>query len=92
MLAYFVHDEDNQNDVIVIPDMNCIVGVDAERFETFISAKPNFAEWSGDACDLAPEDLGNVVATRDEFGDICVLDDDAWRSRVDCYSGGGRQC
>ncbi|MGD8366491.1 MAG: hypothetical protein PVG78_02520 [Desulfobacterales bacterium] len=92
MLAYFVHNAKNQNDVIVIPDMHCSVRVDPERFEAFISATPNFAEWSGEACELPPEDMGKVVATRDEFGDVCVLDDDAWRSRVDCYSSGGRQC
>ena len=33
-----------------------------------------------------------LLATRDEFGDVCILDDDIWRGRVDCYSGGGRQC
>jgi hypothetical protein len=92
MLAYFVHDEKKNDDVIVIPDMHCSVTVDAARFEKFISAKPRFAEWSGDACGLPPENFGKVVATRDEFGDICVLDDDLWRNRVDCYSGGGVQC
>lgn len=92
MLAYFVHDEKKKDDMIVIPDMHCSVNVDAGRFETFISARPNFAEWSGEACSLPPENFGKVVATRDEFGDICVLDDDLWRNRVDCYSGGGIQC
>ena len=92
MLAYFVHDPKKNEDVIVIPDMHCSVRVDPERFENFISAKPNFAQWSGDACELPPENFGKVVATRDERGDVCVLDDDLWRGRVDCYSGGGRQC
>jgi hypothetical protein len=92
MLAYFVHDEKKQKDRIVIPDMHCAVRVDVERFEAFISSRPNFAEWSGEACELPPEDFGKVVASRDEFGDVCVLDEDAWRGRVDCYSGGGRQC
>ena len=42
MLAYFVHDPKKNEDVIVIPDMHCSVRVDPERFENFISAKPNF--------------------------------------------------
>ena len=92
MLAYYVHDAKKKNDLIIIPDMGCSVAVDSERVEKFISAGPSFAEWSGDACGLPPEDFGTVVATRDEAGDVCVLDNDLWRERMACYSTGGKFC
>jgi hypothetical protein len=47
-----------------------------------------FASWSGDACGLvAPEDFGVVIATRDDNGDVCVMDQDKWRERMEHYLG-----
>ena len=87
MIAYFVHDSKKQSDLIVLPDMGCAVNVDAERLETFISVAPVFAEWSGDACSgLAPEDFGTVIATREEGGDVCILDGDIWQDRMAHYA------
>ena len=51
--------------------------------EAFISVKPDFASWSGDACgELSPEDFGTIVASREEGGDVCVVNHDLWRSRM----------
>jgi hypothetical protein len=88
MLAYYVHDDKKENDVIVLPDMGCSVPVDRQRMEAFISVDPHFASWSGDSCsDLSPEDFGTVVATRDDRGDVCVVDHDRWRECMDYYLG-----
>ncbi len=90
MIAYFVHDSRKQSDLFVLPDMGCAVAVTPGRFETFIAPSPVFANWSGDTCgDLAPEKMGTVVATRDELGDVCVLDHDLWRQRMEFYMNGG---
>ena len=88
MIAYYVHDEKKQNDVIVIPDRECSITVDRERLEAFISVDPVFAGWPGDACGLvSPEDFGVVIATRDDGGDVCVMDPEKWRERMEHYLG-----
>ena len=88
MLAYYVHDEKKQNDVIVIPDRECTMPVDRERLEAFISVDPLFAGWSGDTCGVvSPEDFGVVIATRDDNGDVCVINHELWRQRMDYYLG-----
>jgi hypothetical protein len=88
MLAYYVHDSETENDIIVLPDRGCRIAVDAKRLEAFISVDPNFAGWSGDACgDLSPEDFGVVIATRDDQGDVCVINHDLWRRRMEFYLG-----
>lgn len=86
MIAYFVHDDNNDRDIVVLPGTGCSVPVDRTGFENFISATPDFANWTGNACvDLAPEDFGTVVATRDNDGDVCVLKGDLWRARMAHY-------
>jgi hypothetical protein len=88
VIAYFVHDRENNSDMIVLPEMNCSVPVNAERMQAFISVQPVFAEWSGDACrDASPEDFGTVIATREEGGDVCVLKADIWRERMEFHLG-----
>ena len=88
MIAYYVHDKKKDNDMIVLPEMGCSVVVDAARLEAFISVKPEFASWSGDACgELSPEDFGTIVATRDDNGDVCVVNHDLWRRRMAHYLG-----
>jgi hypothetical protein len=88
MIAYYVHDEKKENDVIVIPDRECTVPVDRKRLEVFISVDPVFASWPGDACGLvSPEDFGEVIATRDDGGDVCVMDQERWRERIEYYLG-----
>jgi len=88
MIAYFVHDDKNARDIVVLPGTACSVPVDRACFENFISAAPDFANWTGNACiDLAPEDFGTVVATRDAAGDVCILKDALWRERMTHYLG-----
>jgi len=88
MIAYYVHDEKKENDVIVLPDRECSIPVDAERMEAFISVDPNFAGWSGDTCAaVSPEDFGVVIATRDDGGDVCVVHHELWRERMEYYLG-----
>jgi hypothetical protein len=38
MLAYYVHDDKKENDVIVLPDMGCTVPVDRERMEHYLGS------------------------------------------------------
>jgi len=88
MIAYYVHDSKKEIDLIVLTDMGCSVAVDAGRLEAFISVNPDFASWSGDACgELSPEDFGTIVASRNEGGDVCVVNHDLWRRRMTHYLG-----
>lgn len=86
MEAYYIHDSQKENDLIVLPQSGCSVTVNTQRLHEFIGVKPNFSQWTGDTCgDLAPEDFGVVVATRSEEGDVCVLKQDLWRQRMAHY-------
>ena len=88
MIAYYVHDHKKEDDVIIIPNRECAVPVDRARLEAFISVDPVFASWPGDACGLvSPEDFGVVIATRDDDGDVCVIDQGLWRERMEYYLG-----
>jgi hypothetical protein len=88
MIAYYVHDSKKETDLIVLPDMGCSVAVNAGRLEAFISVSPDFSSWSGDACgELSPEDFGTIVASRDEDGDVCVVNHDLWRRCMAQYLG-----
>ncbi|MGD8291127.1 MAG: hypothetical protein PVF37_05465 [Desulfobacterales bacterium] len=88
MIAYYVHDSKKETDLIVLPDLGCSVVVDAEHLEAFISVKPDFASWSGDTCSqLSPEDFGTIVASRDDNGDVCVVNHDLWRQCMEQYLG-----
>ena len=86
MIAYYVHDEKKNDDVIMMPDMACAVTVDKDKLEAFISPAPAFAKWSGNTCvDVRPEDFGTVIATREEGGDVCVLEQKIWQARMEHY-------
>jgi len=88
MIAYYVHDSKKEIDLIVLPDMGCSVAVDAGRLEAFISVNPDFASWSGDACGkLSPENFGTIVASRNEGGDVGVVNHDLWRRRMTHHLG-----
>ena len=83
MLAYFVHDKRKTQDTIYLPDLGCFVPVDKSAMERFISVKPDFANWTGQACAVVePEEFGTVVATRDDQGDVCIVRQDLWRERM----------
>ena len=88
MIAYFVQDSKKENDLIVLTDRGCSVEVTPLHMERFISVDPVFASWSGDSCgEFAPENFGTVVATRDDGGDVCVMDHELWRQRMEHYLG-----
>jgi hypothetical protein len=83
MIAHFVHDRKKARDTIYLPDRGCFIPVDKTAMERFISVKPDFANWTGQACALVnPEEFGTVVATRDDQGDVCILRQDLWRERM----------
>jgi hypothetical protein len=83
MIAYYVHDPRKAQDTIYLPDLGCFVPVDKKAMERFISVKPDFANWTGQACAVVePEEFGTVVATRDDQGDVCILRQDVWRERM----------
>ena len=80
MIAYFVHDTKKARDTIYLPDLGCFVPVDKKAMERFISVKPDFANWTGQACAVVePEEFGTLVATRDDQGDVCIVRQDLWR-------------
>ena len=83
MIAYFVHQKRKGRDTIYLPVMGCFVAVDQAAMERFISVKPDFANWTGQACAFVkPEEFGAVVATRDDQGDVCIVKQDLWRERM----------
>ena len=83
MIAYFVHDQRKKSDTIYLPNASCFIPVDKAAMERFISVKPDFASWTGQACAyVKPEEFGVVVATRDDQGDVCIVQQDLWRERM----------
>ncbi len=81
MIAYFVHDEDQDRNLLVIPETGCAAVVDAGVMGQFIAPVPHFAAIQGETCDAPiPENFGVVVATRDEGGDVCILDAGLWQA------------
>ena len=87
MIAYFVYNPEKKEDIFVLPDMGCSVAADKEKFEEFIGVQPEFTRWAGDSCtEMAPEDFGKVVASREATGDVCILDENLWRERMAFYS------
>ena len=88
MIAYLVTNRRNQQDTIVVPDIGCSVPVDRDRMQTFISVNPDFTAWSGNACEeMTPEEFGDVIASREDCGDVQVVDKDLWREKMEHYLG-----
>jgi hypothetical protein len=88
VIAHFVHNKKEQADTIVIPDAGCRVPVDAERLQAFISVCPDFRNWSGDACGrMSAEDFGTIIASRDDCGDVSVVNQKLWEARMAHYLG-----
>jgi hypothetical protein len=88
MIAYFIHDKEKGRDTIYLPDLGCFVPVEKGAMERFISVQPNFAGWKGQACIFVrPEEFGTVVATRDDRGDVCIIQQDLWRERMFAHLG-----
>jgi hypothetical protein len=91
MIAYFVHDPVKGCDTIYLPDSGCFVPVDTPAMERFIAVKPDFANWTGQACTaVPPEEFGTVIATRDDCGDVRIVHHDLWRERMFANMGPSR--
>jgi len=89
MLAYFVHNTQNRQDTIVLPEIGCRVPVNTERMQRFIAVNPAFSDWSGDSCaGNLPEAYGTIVAVRDDCGDVAVRHANLWRERMDFHLNG----
>jgi hypothetical protein len=83
MIAYFVHNPRKNMDTVYLPDRGCFMAADTAVMERFIAVKPDFANWPGQACAVVePEEFGTVVATRDDQGDVCIVNPDLWRKRM----------
>lgn len=83
MIAYFVHNARKNMDTVYLPDRACFMAADAAVLERFIAVKPDFADWTGQACAVVePEEFGTVVATRDDQGDVCIVNQELWRERM----------
>ena len=90
MIAYLVHDKKKDADLIVLPEKGCTLPVDSLKIKVFISAKPDFSQWSGDSCGgLSPESFGVIVALRDECGDVSIRRKELWQERLDFYLADG---
>lgn len=88
MIAYLVTNRQSQQDTFVVPDIGCSVSVDRDRMQAFISVSPDFSSWSGDACEgMAPEDFGDIIASRDDCGDVRIVKEDLWREKMEHYLG-----
>ena len=88
MLAFLVTNRKSRQDIIVVPQLGCRVAVDSDRMQAFISVSPDFSSWSGDACEgMAPEDFGEIVASRDDCGDVQIFKEDLWREKMEQYLG-----
>jgi hypothetical protein len=86
MIAYFAHDTSKDLDLIILPDADTRTTVDPDKMRTFIAPQPDFSAWAGEACGgLAPDQFGTIVATRDDQGDVCVVDPVLWRERMARY-------
>ena len=88
MLAYYVYDLHKNRDVVFLPDRGCRVAVTPEVMQMFIGVEPDFTTWPGDSCQaLEPEDFGTVIATREDHGDVCVLNEALWHQRMQHFLG-----
>jgi hypothetical protein len=84
MIAYFVHNPRKNMDTVYLPDRGCFIAADKAAMERFIAVKPDFANWTGQACAMVEPE---VVATRDDQGDVCILKEELWRERMLAHLG-----
>ena len=88
MRAFLVHDEKKETDVMVLPEQKRLVFVNRQVMNDFISVQPDFSKWSGqDLKGLVPESFGQIIATREENGDVCVVETSLWHQRMAFHLG-----
>ena len=88
MRAFFIHDAHKEQDLMVLPDQDRLVAVNRSVMNEFISVHPDFSKCSGSALNgLAPESFGRIVATREEQGDVCIVETNLWQQRMMFHLG-----
>lgn len=88
MIAYFVYDSRKDTDTIVLPELGRRMAVSRDLFEQFIAVGPDFSGLPGEACPgLNPQQFGRIVATRDDQSDVCVVEAELWRQRMQHHLG-----
>lgn len=88
MKAYFVHDDKKQQDLMILPEADRVCTVDRPIMADFIAVTPNFSQWTGEALNgLSPDTFGSVLATREDDGDVCVIDLPRWQQRMGFHLG-----
>lgn len=88
MIAFFIHDEKKQLDLLVLPETDTIAPVNREILEAFIAVAPDFSEISGQRLNgLPPESFGQIVASRKSDGDVCILAEPLWHQRMASHLG-----
>lgn len=89
MQAFYVYDEKKDTDTMVIPEKDCMVPVDRSLMENFIAVKPDFSQWQGQPLNgLPPDAIGQVLATRTEDGDVCIVEMEQWHERMAVFLSG----
>ena len=88
MRAFLVHDEKKEIDLIVVPEQEWLVDVNRDVMNDFISVNPDFTKWTGRALKgLTPESFGQIIATREEKGDVCIVEASLWHQRMAFHLG-----
>ncbi len=88
MKAYFVHDAKKQKDLMIIPEKDRVFAVNHHIMADFIAVAPNFSQWTGESLNgLPPDTFGSVLATREDDGDVCIIDLSLWQQRMGFYLG-----
>ncbi len=83
MKAYFVFDQEKRSDLFVTPENDRMVLADKDTMFQFISAQPDFSQWRGEPLNnISPDTLGVVVASRQEDGDVCIIEEALWQERM----------
>lgn len=83
MQAFFVHNQEQLSDLFVTPEKDQMVSADKNKMFQFISAQPDFSQWQGEPLNSSPPDaLGVVVASRQDDGDVCIIDEALWQERM----------
>lgn len=89
MKAFFVHDRETEQDVMVVPETDSLVAVNRSVMEEFIGVAPDFSKYTGDRLNAqAPDSIGLVVATRKSDMDVCIIDEALWQRRMAFYLDG----
>ena len=78
--------KNDEGEFIIIPETDQVVTADSQSLKEFISPSACFKTWIGmHHEDVKPEDFGKVIASRDDDGDIRVIDEEVWKKVMLTY-------